>query len=67
MNMQEIQIQINKDPGRCHVIVREVAEGFTTDWDGNTVIAGNPFGLDSALTDIGCPQPRNLYLLDEED
>ena len=42
---------------RTHIIVRE---------DGEEVRAGNPFGLDSALTDAGAPRPRSLWLLTEE-
>ncbi|WP_087483997.1 hypothetical protein [Brachybacterium massiliense] len=51
---------------RTHIIVREDGEEFVAEWDGEEVRAGNPFGLDSALTDAGAPRPRSLWLLTEE-
>jgi hypothetical protein len=48
---------------RVAILVREDGDEFVAEWDGREVRAGNPFGLDSRLTDIGAPQPRNLYLL----
>ena len=51
---------------RTHIIVREDGEDFVAEWEGEEVRAGNPFGLDSALSRIGVPQPRSLWLLTEE-
>ena len=51
---------------RTHIIVREDGEEFVAEWDGEEVRAGNPFGLDSALTGAGAPRPRSLWLLTEE-
>lgn len=45
------------------------AEGdeYVTEVDGRVYRAGNPFGLDSMLSDGGVPTPRNLYFVDEPD
>lgn len=50
---------------RTAVRVYEDGEEYMATWDGVEVRAGNPFGLDSELTNIGCPQPRNLFLMEQ--
>jgi len=50
---------------RIAIRVYEDNDEFVASWDDIEVRAGNPFGLDSKLTDIGCPQPRNLFLMEE--
>ena len=40
---------------------------YVAEWEGVTVRAQNPFGLDSRMGNAGFPVPRNLYLISEED
>jgi hypothetical protein len=40
---------------------------YVAEWGGHEVRAGNPFGLDSKLADIGAPVPRDLYLVDSPE
>ena len=47
---------------RTRIDVRQDGEQYVAEWNGVEVRAGNPFGLDSQLTDIGAPAPRDLYL-----
>lgn len=39
---------------------------FSAEWDGQKFEAGNPFGLDSKLSEAGVPAPRNLYLMNND-
>jgi hypothetical protein len=48
---------------RTRVNVTEDGDEYVAVWDGREVRAGNPFGLDSRLDDIGAPRPRDLYLI----
>lgn len=64
--MTEAQALMAKEPERTHVICREDGDGFVASWGDIEVRAGNPFGLDSELEKIGCPHPRNLYLVADE-
>lgn len=54
---------------RVAVLVRDVGTESTpmyvAEWEGVEYRAGNPFGLDSALTLAGVPAPRNLFLIDQ--
>jgi len=44
----------------------ELEPVFRAEWNGQVVEAGNPFGLDSKLSYIGAPAPRDLYLIEQE-
>lgn len=50
---------------RVAVHVREDGDEYVAEWEGVEYRAGNPFGLDSALTLAGVPAPRNLFLIDQ--
>lgn len=64
MSLAEAHEQHAKaDPNRAMVLVYETDDGYTTEWDGRTFTASNPFGLDSML-EGHVPSPRNLYLID---
>lgn len=63
MTMQEVQ-EVVTDPqyaNRTHILVNESGDDFVTVWEGQEFRNGNIFGLDSMLSDAGCPGPRNLY------
>jgi len=68
MSMTEKEIEyIMTQPGyegRTRVDVWEDGEEYVSSWEGKEVRAGNPFGLDSKLSDIGAPLPRNLFLVE---
>jgi len=49
---------------RTRIDVRQEGKVFVAEWDGREVRAGNPFGLDSLLSDIGAPTPRDLHLIE---
>ena len=49
---------------RTRIDVRQEGDVFVAEWDGKEVRAGNPFGLDSRLSDIGAPIPRDLHLIE---
>jgi hypothetical protein len=49
---------------RTRIDVRQEGDVFVAEWDGREVRAGNPFGLDSRLGDIGAPVPRDLHLIE---
>lgn len=40
---------------------------YSAFWNNKEVRASNPFGLDSKLSGIGAPHPRDLHLVDEEN
>ena len=52
---------------RTRVDVRMDGDNFVAAWDGREFRAGNPFGLDSKMDEAGVPQPRNLFLIDNEE
>jgi len=45
--------------------VFEDGDGYVTEYEGVELRASNAFLLDSRLTDVGAPQPRNLFLMEE--
>lgn len=49
---------------RIAVRVFEDGDEFVAEWEGVEYRAGNPFGLDSKLTNAGVPEPRNLFLME---
>ena len=49
---------------RTRIDVRQDGEEYVANWNGMEVRAGNPFGLDSRLSDVGAPVPRDLYLIE---
>ena len=51
---------------RTRIDVTQDGDEYVAEWDGKEVRSGNPFGLDSKLTCIGAPQPRDLYLIEPE-
>ena len=68
MTMGEVRKHVEAEPERAHVLVFEEADGsFVARWEGETARWSNMFGIDSKLTDLGVPQPRNLYLVSPED
>lgn len=66
MTLDEVKEDTERS-GRPAVLVKEVGEEYVAEWDGAEVRACNPFGLDSRLTYLCAPQPRNLYLVSAED
>ena len=50
---------------RVAVRVYEDGHELVAEWGGVEYRAGNPFGLDSRLTNGGVPSPRNLFLMEE--
>jgi hypothetical protein len=48
---------------RARFDVREDGDEFVTEWDGQEFRSGNPFGLDSKLSEAGAPFPRDLHLV----
>lgn len=66
MTLEEVRFETERS-GRPAILVKEDGDEYVAQWSGNEVRAGNPFGLDSRLTSIGAPQPRNLFLVSDED
>ncbi len=65
--LAEVDAEIAKPENahRTSVLCYEDGDEFVAEWDGMEFRAGNPFGLDSRLTEAGCPSPRNLFLMQE--
>lgn len=63
--LEEIMAQPEYE-NRIAVRVYQDGDDFVATYDGTEVRAGNPFGLDSKLDNIGCPAPRNLFLMEDE-
>jgi hypothetical protein len=63
------RIHASAEARRAYVeVFADGDEYVVRDEDGQvTFRADNPFGLDSMLTEAGWPEPRNLYLIREED
>lgn len=66
MTLAEVHAETERS-GRPAFLVYEDGNEYVATWGGTEVRAGNPFGLDSRLTDIGAPQPRNLFLVSAID
>ena len=68
MTQQEIDREQAKpeNANRTPILVREDGDEYVAEWNGREVRGSNPFLLDSRLTDIGAPRPRNLYLTEEK-
>lgn len=49
---------------RTAIYAYEDGDDYVAEWDGHEVRAGNPFGLDSRLSEIGAPAPRNLFFIE---
>jgi len=43
-----------------------VTREYVSEWDGVEVRAGNPFGLDSRLLNLGAPWGHDLVLVGED-
>ena len=59
--------QIMADPKyKAHTAIRVYEDGddVTATWNGREVRAAGGFGLDSRLDEVGCPRPRNLFLME---
>lgn len=67
MTLADIDAEQAKPENRNRpaILVYENGNEFVAEWEGVEVRAGNPFGLDSKLSAIGAPRPRNLYLTEE--
>ena len=66
MTEAEIQEVMSKpeNANRARIDVRADGDEYVAEWGGKEYRAGNPFGLDSLLTDAGAPQPRNLFFVE---
>jgi hypothetical protein len=49
---------------RTKITVKDFYGEYVAEWDGREVRCRNPFGLDSRLSDIGAPNPRDLCLIE---
>lgn len=67
MTMAEVRAQMEKAPERTPILVRVDGDEFVATYGDQEFRAGNPFGLDSKLTESGVPAPRDLYLVDAEE
>lgn len=63
------QEMVKSDPRRVAVLVYEDTntDEYVSAWDDQEVRSDNPFGLDSKLTYVGAPHPRNLFLVSRDD
>ena len=61
-----LEIQSER-PGRTVVWAWPEGRMYTAKWGGRTVTAASPFGLDSRLSDIGCPVPRDVYCVHDKE
>lgn len=66
MTLDEVRAETLRS-GRPAVLVKEDGDEYVAQWEGREVRWGNPFGLDSLLTDMGAPMGRNLFLVSAED
>ena len=51
---------------RTRIDVTQDGDEYVAVWGGREVRAGNPFGLDSRLSEIGAPPGRDLYLMEQQ-
>jgi len=66
VKMREAVELHSRQSGRTAVFVRKEGALFVAEFEGQTVNAATCWALDTKLDGIA-PQPRNLYLIDEED
>lgn len=67
MTVSEVLDVMKQEPDRHHQFAYEERGEFVSEYDGREYRAGNPFGLDSKLSDAGMPAPASLYLVERED
>lgn len=49
---------------RTRIDVRMDGDEYVAEWKGREVRSTSAFALDSRLSDIGAPVPRDLYLIE---
>lgn len=65
MTLDEALAHAATVPERTPILVRQEGDELVARYGDRDYRSGNPFGLDSKLSDGGVPAPRNLYFIDE--